>query len=92
MYNQLIIGTKRKAPDTNVDEEQQDTTRIAGRVNETENETETDTMPATSTEYATGTADTIVADGTMRSSKWMEIYPKSKFSSNLTTRLHLFED
>ena len=64
MYNQLIRGTKRKAPDTNVDEEQQDTTRIAGRVNETENETETDTTPGTSTENSTGTADTIVADGT----------------------------
>ena len=64
MYNHVIRGTKRKAPDTNVDEEQQDTTRISLSVNETENETDIDTTPATSTVNATGTADTFFSDVT----------------------------
>ena len=64
MYNHLIRGTKRKTLATSVDEEQQDTTIIEGSVNETDNETYTDTKPATITENATGTADTIVDNGT----------------------------
>ena len=64
MYNHLIRGTKRKTLATSVDEEQQDTMIIEGSVNETDDETYTDTKPATITENATGTADTIVDNGT----------------------------
>ena len=64
MYKHPIRGTKMKAPATSVDEEQQDTTRTAGSVNETENETDNDTTPANSTSNATGNADTIVSNGT----------------------------
>ena len=64
MYNHLIIWTNSKSPSTSVYEEQQDTTRISVSVNETENETDIDTTPATSTVNATGTADTFFSDGT----------------------------
>ena len=64
MYNHLIRGTKRKYPATTVYQDQQDTTIIAGSANETENQTDTDTIPATSTANVTGTADIIFANGT----------------------------
>ena len=62
MYNNLIRGTNSKSPATSVYGEQQDKTRIAGSVNETEKERETDKTPATITENATGTVDTIDAN------------------------------
>ena len=64
MYNHIIVGTKRKFPATSVDEEQQDTTRIAGSVNETENETQIDTTPATCAANSAGATDTIVSNDT----------------------------